>query len=620
MASTILNFIVENYLSNFIEIDPSQTKASLWSGEVQMSNVKIKKELFQTMNIPFLEVVHGYIGSIKIKMQMPMFHKYPIDVFIEKVFFHARQKDINEINQEEEIKNMEAYKLSTLQNQEILKSQLEQIDKEESAGITKHIMSNLRIEINDVIFRYDDNVSYKKIPYSLGLILKELSLLSTKSDFKKLENPDEVLKYEEINYKRICMEHLSLFWDCFSSEKELQFNNLIEHSYYNVINSQLKEYLGPQLDFYVYCLSEINVHSNNDKVHQYILHNIDMKLNATINDNINKNLKPEYIGDLDFPFVVIDISLKQIETILKVLSYMNLSSLYHEGLAKEFYKKELSEEDKKLYIQQYVVYFHKKYEEQINIEFPEKLKKIEEGISLYQIQLMRAASLKKSTFFKDKMELEKKLKEQEGKFFFRNEKLIQSLKTELKLLISSEEKYNKLQENELENKNAEVVIDNLMNLPDTYLHYIGKFHMNKIKFVIHEKVLKIDKSWKYEGKIIEIEFINYFLKGEFFKKGMLIKMSLEDTLIKQDKIKNPNYSAILFGDVNTKGKILDIEFEINPNLECSDMRFTMKAERGIYIICDLYVIQYIQYKVMKVLSTSINFNEIANYAKDSVSQ
>ena len=28
---------------------------------------------------------------------MPMFYKYPIDVFIEKVFFHARQKNINEI-------------------------------------------------------------------------------------------------------------------------------------------------------------------------------------------------------------------------------------------------------------------------------------------------------------------------------------------------------------------------------------------------------------------------------------------------------------------------------------------------------------------------------------------
>ena len=287
---------------------------------------------------------------------------------------------------------------------------------------------------------------------------------------------------------------------------------------------------------------------------------------------------------------------------------MNLSSLYHEGLAKDFYKKELNENDKKLYIKEYVEYFHKKYEEQQQIEFPEKLKKIEEGISLYQIQLMRAASLKKSGFFKEKTLLENKLKEQEGKFFFRNEKLIQSLKKELSMLKESEENYNQIQLNELENKNAEVAIDNLMNLPDTYLHYVGIFHMNKIKFIIHEKVLKIDKAWIYKGKIIEIEFINYFLKGEFFKKGMLIKMSLEDTLIKQDKINNPNYSAILFGDVNTKGKILDIEFEMNPNLERSDMRFTMKAERGIYIICDLYVIQYIQYKVMKVLSTSINFN------------
>ena len=114
--------------------------------------------------------------------------------------------------------------------------------------------------------------------------------------------------------------------------------------------------------------------------------------------------------------------------------------------------------------------------------------------------------------------------------------------------------------------------------------------------------------------------MNFLLKCEIIKKGMAIKMTLEDTIIRQEKIKNPNYSTILFGDINTKGKILDIEFIINPNFERSDMKFTMKAERGIYIICDLYILQYIQYKVMKVLSTSINFMEIANYAKDSVGQ
>ena len=96
---------------------------------------------------------------------------------------------------------------------------------------------------------------------------------------------------------------------------------------------------------------------------------------------------------------------------------MNLSSLYHEGLAKEFYKKELSEEEKTVYIKEYVVYFHKKYELGQKINFPEQLKKMEEGLSLHQIQVMRAASLKKSNFLKDKADLEKKIKEQEGKFF-----------------------------------------------------------------------------------------------------------------------------------------------------------------------------------------------------------
>ena len=47
-------------------------------------------------------------------------------------------------------------------------------------------------------------------------------------------------------------------------------------------------------------------------------------------------------------------------------------------------------------------------------------------------------------------------------------------------------------------------------------------------------------------------------------------------MIRQEKIRNPNYSEIIFGDVNTKGKILDIEFIINPHLECSDMKFIMK--------------------------------------------
>ena len=120
MTSTILNFIVDRYLANFIEINTSQIKASIWSGIVEMQNLKIKSEIFQTMNLPYLELVNGYIGKLRLELSMPRFYLYPIKVYVDKIFFHARQKDIDKLNKEEEIKNLEIYKQSKLLNQEQL--------------------------------------------------------------------------------------------------------------------------------------------------------------------------------------------------------------------------------------------------------------------------------------------------------------------------------------------------------------------------------------------------------------------------------------------------------------------------------------------------------------------
>ena len=66
-----MNFIIEKYLSNFVEIDTSQTKASIFSGIINLKNLKIKSEIFESLNLPNFEVIHGYIGSMTIKLKMP---------------------------------------------------------------------------------------------------------------------------------------------------------------------------------------------------------------------------------------------------------------------------------------------------------------------------------------------------------------------------------------------------------------------------------------------------------------------------------------------------------------------------------------------------------------------
>ena len=107
MTSSIINFIVEKYLSNIVEINPEKTKSSLWSGTVEMSNLKIKREISETIDLPYCELVNGYIGKLTIQLQLPRFYLYPIKVNIDKVFFHARQKKLDKLNKEEEIKGIE---------------------------------------------------------------------------------------------------------------------------------------------------------------------------------------------------------------------------------------------------------------------------------------------------------------------------------------------------------------------------------------------------------------------------------------------------------------------------------------------------------------------------------
>ena len=93
MTSSIINLVIDNFLYNFIEIDKSQTYASLLSGVLELRNVKIKKESFSYVNLPYFKLDIGYIGKIKIEMSMPFFYSNPINIYINDVFIYAKQKD-----------------------------------------------------------------------------------------------------------------------------------------------------------------------------------------------------------------------------------------------------------------------------------------------------------------------------------------------------------------------------------------------------------------------------------------------------------------------------------------------------------------------------------------------
>ena len=92
MTSTIINFFLDKFLADFIEIDTSKTDVSIFSGLIEFQNLKIKSEIFQNYNIPFLELVNGYVGSMHIELKMPFFYDNPIKVKIDKFIFSYKAK------------------------------------------------------------------------------------------------------------------------------------------------------------------------------------------------------------------------------------------------------------------------------------------------------------------------------------------------------------------------------------------------------------------------------------------------------------------------------------------------------------------------------------------------
>ena len=69
MASGIINWIIDKYLNNILEINKDLTKSSIFTGEIQMANLTIKPAIFTLLNLAFFEFIYGYVGKLKINVK-----------------------------------------------------------------------------------------------------------------------------------------------------------------------------------------------------------------------------------------------------------------------------------------------------------------------------------------------------------------------------------------------------------------------------------------------------------------------------------------------------------------------------------------------------------------------
>ena len=655
----IINSIVSNYLADYLEINPEKTKSSILSGTVELSGVKFKKNLFTTLNLPYLELEDGYIGKINVKLSLPRFYLYPIIVYVDQIYVKVRPKSVNKISEKEIITTFEEFKRKKLNEFEDLMnikfSLLFQDEKQKgkknnnsSYTLVENIVNNLHINIGKIVFIFDDCVSNEKYPCTFGVTLEKLFIESTSKDF--LEKKDED-KNSPFKYKKLSIVNINLFCDKINSNDiikdgkthDISVKHKIKDDILNKITEKEKNYLKDSLDFYLYCESEMESYSKDKQYHNYLLRELNFVIKATINEKFEENDKPIINAVMETPLIFTQISNKQMKAIINNLNYISLKDFYQQTTIDNYYKsKENIDNDMvKKYLEEYSLYYKTKYidiykNDKENKIYLNNMLEIEKNLKLDNIKALREMANDIINNMIEISKIDKEIKDKKSSWNFfksKNSTEIAKLKKERELKIEEQKKIQSQKSTLNQFKNYVAGIFSNKNEKEKNkedkTQFIFKFKLDEFVLIINEEKVKETK------KLFELNF--YLFQCDILIKtiSQFIQLSLRDMEILQYISNNKNYKKILYSKnkenennfnllnniINNENEksLLFIEFEHNLLIPVSPFRFKLHFGKQMYIIVDYYYLNYFYNVILKHLA-ALDLNNLTSMLNEKITK
>jgi vacuolar protein sorting-associated protein 13A/C len=182
LVERLLNKILGEYIENF---SAENLSIGIWSGEVVLKNVVLKKDVIKRLNLPF-RIRYSRLGCLKMNIPWKSLTSSKIEVLLE-----GFELILEEIPQTEWVyKNSKIIQERTKEIQNYCETILNDFAKKAEKGkegeegyvskLIVKILDNLQITIRDIHVRYqNDNTKY-----SFGVTLEELKLYTVNADDK----------------------------------------------------------------------------------------------------------------------------------------------------------------------------------------------------------------------------------------------------------------------------------------------------------------------------------------------------------------------------------------------------------------------------------------------------
>lgn len=213
LVAGLLNRFLGMYVKNF---DPTQLKVGIWSGDVKLRDLELRREALDQLKLP-INVVEGHLGQLTLTIPWSNLSGAPVKIYIEDVFLLASPKEEAEYNEEEEERRKQRLKMEKLDSAELLKEQskegLSQEDQKKSQSFTQSlvtkIVDNLQISVKNIHIRYEDSISAPGHPFALGVTLEEFSAVSTDDGWR----PAFIQAVFKSTHKLVTLGALAVYWN-----------------------------------------------------------------------------------------------------------------------------------------------------------------------------------------------------------------------------------------------------------------------------------------------------------------------------------------------------------------------------------------------------------------------
>ncbi|EJT79394.1 vacuolar protein sorting-associated protein 13 [Gaeumannomyces tritici R3-111a-1] len=213
LVAGLINRFLGMYVKNF---DPAQLKVGIWSGDVKLRNLELRREALDQLKLP-LNVVEGHLGTLTLVIPWSNLRGAPVKVYIEDVFLLASPKEEAEYDEVEEERRRQRIKMDKLDSAELLKERsqegLSQEEQKRSQSFMESfatkIVDNLQVTVKNIHIRYEDSISAPGHPFALGVTLQEFSAVSTNGEWK----PAFIQDSTGTTHKLATLGALAVYWD-----------------------------------------------------------------------------------------------------------------------------------------------------------------------------------------------------------------------------------------------------------------------------------------------------------------------------------------------------------------------------------------------------------------------